>query len=319
MAFGISAGAAALIGGGLSAAGSIIGGSMASDASQNAADTQAASADRAAQLQNEQFNKQVELQAPFREAGLTAQNKLLDYMGLSAGAGGKYAKDFSMADYQADPGYAFRLSEGMKGLNATAAARGGLISGNALRAATQYGQDMGSQEYQNAFNRYQTNRSNQLNPLQSLMGSSQTATNAMGQAGQNYADQAGEAYMGAGNARASGYVGSANAWNQALGGASNALTQGIYANNIFGNNSNTLSGLQNTISNENLYNPSDRRLKTNIVKIGQYMNGLNKYSWTYLWGENATGAMADEVEKVIPEAVKVFFGFKHVNYALLGV
>jgi hypothetical protein len=198
---------------------------MGAKAAKSAARTQAASADYAAQLQQEQFDKQIELQAPFREAGLTAQNKLLDYMGLSAGAGGKYARDFSMADYQADPGYAFRLSEGMKGLNATAAARGGLISGNALRAATQYGQEMGSQEYQNAYNRYQTNRSNQLNPLQSLMGASQTATNAMGQAGQNYANQAGEAYMGAGNARASGYVGSANAWSNALGGANNALNQ----------------------------------------------------------------------------------------------
>jgi hypothetical protein len=130
-----------------------------------------------------------------------------------------------MADYQADPGYAFRLGEGMKGLNATAAARGGLISGNALRAATQYGQEMGSQEYQNAYNRYQTNRSNQLNPLQSLMGAGQTATNTMGQAGQNYANQAGEAYIGAGNARASGYVGSANAWSNAIGGANSALNQ----------------------------------------------------------------------------------------------
>lgn len=212
---------------------SLISGVMGSNAAGDAAATQAASADKAAALSHEEYLKNLELQAPFREAGLTAQNKLLDYMGLSAGAGGKYAKDFSMADYQADPGYAFRLSEGMKGLNATAAARGGLISGNALRAATQYGQDMGSQEYQNAYNRYQTNRSNQLNPLQSLMGASQTATNAMGQAGQNYATQAGDAYMGAGNARASGYVGSANAWNQALGGATNALTQQNMLNRMY--------------------------------------------------------------------------------------
>jgi hypothetical protein len=154
-------------------------------------------------------------------------------MGLSAGAGGKYARDFSMADYQADPGYAFRLGEGMKGLNATAAARGGLISGNALRAATQYGQEMGSQEYQNAYNRYQTNRSNQLNPLQSLMGAGQTATNTMGQAGQNYANQAGEAYIGAGNARASGYVGSANAWSNAIGNATNVYNQNQMINRMF--------------------------------------------------------------------------------------
>ena len=210
---------------GISVGGSVLGGVLGSKGAKSAAKTQAASADRAADLQHEEYLKNIELQAPFREAGLTAQNKLLDYMGLSKGAGGKYARDFSMADYQADPGYAFRLSEGMKGLNATAAARGGLISGNALRAATQYGQEMGSQEYQNAYNRYQTNRSNQLNPLQSLMGAGQTATNTMGQAGQNYANQAGEAYMGAGNARASGYVGSANAWSNAIGGAMNNYNQ----------------------------------------------------------------------------------------------
>ena len=204
---------------------SVVSGVMGAKASKKAANIQATSADRSADLQKEMYDKNVELQAPFREAGLTSQNKLLDYMGLSAGAGGKYARDFSMADYQADPGYAFRLSEGMKGLNATAAARGGLISGNALRAATQYGQEMGSQEYQNAYNRYQTNRSNQLNPLQSLMGAGQTATNTLGNAGQYYANQAGEAYMGAGNARASGYVGSANAWSNALGGVAGAANQ----------------------------------------------------------------------------------------------
>ena len=227
---------------GISAGGSIVGGLMGSKAAKSAARTQAASADYAAQLQQEQFDKQIELQAPFREAGLTAQNKLLDYMGLSPNAGGKYARDFSMADYQADPGYAFRLSEGMKGLNATAAARGGLISGNALRAATQYGQEMGSQEYQNAYNRYQTNRSNQLNPLQSLMGAGQTATNTMGQAGQNYANQAGEAYIGAGNARASGYVGSANAWSNAIGNATNVYNQNQMINRMFPQGGNVSDG-----------------------------------------------------------------------------
>jgi hypothetical protein len=94
---------------------------------------------------------------------------------------------------------------------------------------------MASQEYTNAFNRYQTNRANQLNPLQSLMGAGQTAAGNVANAGQNYANQAGEAYMGAGNARASGYVGSANAWNSALGGAANTLSQQNMLGNIFGN------------------------------------------------------------------------------------
>jgi hypothetical protein len=211
----------------------VVGGALSSSAANKASKRQAASADRAADLQQEQFEKQIELQAPFREAGLSAQNKLLDYMGLSKGAGGKYARDFGMQDFQQDPGYAFRMAEGMKALDRTAAARGGLLSGAALRGATRYGQEMGSQEYQNAFNRYQTNRANQLHPLQSLMGASQTATNAMGQAGQNYATNAGNAYMNAGNARASGYVGSANAWNSALGGATNYLTQNQMMNQMF--------------------------------------------------------------------------------------
>ena len=211
----------------------VIGGALSSNAANKASKRQAASADRAAQLQQEQFEKQIELQAPFREAGLTAQNKLLDYMGLAPGAGGKYTKDFSMQDFQQDPGYAFRMSEGMKALDRTAASRGGLLSGATLKGAQRFGQDLGSQEYQNAFNRYQTNRANQLNPLQSLMGASQTATNAMGTAGQNYANQAGNAYMNAGNARASGYVGSANAWNSALGNATNYLTQNQMMNQMF--------------------------------------------------------------------------------------
>jgi hypothetical protein len=206
---------------------------MASSAAKKAARTQAASADYAADLQKEQFDKQIELNAPFREAGLTSQNKLLDLMGLSPKAGGKYAKDFSMADFQADPGYAFRVSEGIKALDRTAASRGGLLSGAALRGATRYGQEMGSQEYTNAFNRYQTNRANQLNPLQSLMGAGQTAAGQVANAGQNYANQAGQNYMNAGNARASGYVGSANAWSNAIGNAYNQYNQNQMMNRIF--------------------------------------------------------------------------------------
>ena len=224
MAFGISAGAAALIGGGIAAAGSIIGGISGANAAESAANTQADAANRAADLQYKQWQEQQKLQAPFREAGLTAQNQLLNYLGLSPNAGGKYAGDFSMADFQQDPGYAFRLSEGTKALERTAAARGGLLSGSILKGTQRFGQDLASQEYTNAFNRYQVNRSNQINPLQSLMGSGQSATNVLGTAGQNYANQAGEAYMGAGNARASGYIGSANALSNAFGGVTNAFT-----------------------------------------------------------------------------------------------
>lgn len=188
---------------------------LGASSSRQAASQQADAADRAAQLQYDQWQQQRADQAPFREAGLTSQNRLMELMGIGGNAGaegyGKYGRDFSMQDFQQDPGYGFRLSEGLKGLDRQAAARGGLISGAALKAATRYGQDMGSQEYQNAFNRYQTNRSNQLNPLQSLMGAGQSATNQVGASGQQYANNAGQAYQNAGEARASGYMGQANA------------------------------------------------------------------------------------------------------------
>lgn len=230
----------------IGAAGSIAGGLMSSSAAGKAASTQAAAADRATQLQREMFDKQVELQAPFRTGGLTAQNRLMTLLGLSpteAAGGtlppglavnssspdyGKYARDFSMADYQADPGYAFRLKEGLKALDANAAMRGGLVSGAALKAASRFGQDYASNEYTNAFNRYQTNRSNQLQPLQSLMGVGQTATNQTGNAAGAYGAAAGSNALAAGNALASGQIGSANAWNSALSGVGKAFNSSTY-------------------------------------------------------------------------------------------
>ena len=65
---------------------------------------------------------------------------------------------------------------------------------------------------------------------------------------------------------------------------------------------------------------SDRRLKTNIKLIGKHDNGMNIYSWDYVWGEHSRGVMADEVEQIMPEAVVMHpTGFKMVNYSMLGL
>jgi hypothetical protein len=122
-----------------------------------------------------------------------------------------------MEQFQADPGYAFRMSEGMKGLERSAAARGGLLSGATLKGIQRFGQDLGSQEYTNAFNRYQTERNARLNPLQSLAGIGQTSTTQLGAAGQTMASNVGQAMGASAQARASGYMGGANALSGALG------------------------------------------------------------------------------------------------------
>lgn len=220
MTFGITAGQA------LMAGSAILGGVIAGSGAQSAASTQADAANRAADLQKQQFDKQMELQDPFRQAGLTGQNRLMEMLGLGGDTGaagyGKYARDFSMADYQADPGYAFRLKAGTDALRHQAAARGGLISGGTLKGMQDYAQGSASQEYGNAFNRYQTNRANQLQPLGSLMSSGQAAaSNQAGQAGQ-YGVNAGNMMMQAGQAIGAGQLGMANTLASGIGTAASA-------------------------------------------------------------------------------------------------
>ena len=214
---------------GVTAGATLVGGAMGSRASKKASQAQERAAAESTALQREMFERQIELQEPFRQAGMAGQNELMRLLGIGGDATragyGELARPFGMEQFQVEPGYGFRLSEGMKALDRTAAARGGLLSGATLKAAQRYGQDLASQEYQNAFNRYQIERAARLAPLQSLFGAGQTTAQQMGQAGQQFGAMAGENMMGGANARASGYVGAANAWNQALGGATNLYMQ----------------------------------------------------------------------------------------------
>jgi hypothetical protein len=303
----------------------LAGAAMSADASGRASRVQSEATERAANLQNEQYLKGIELQEPFRQAGLQGQNRLLTYLGIGGtpqyddtaynkalqeynaslsrldpsqfttggggGGGGYYTSSgdqeiyqggtggaggtFDQAGYDTaragivapdrekfrltsgdvndpnfgkyataeytpemfakgiDPGYQFRLSEGMKGLERSAAARGGLLSGGTLKGIQRYGQDMASTEYQNAFNRYQAERTGTLNPYQSLAGVGQSTANTLGTMGMNYANQVGELYQGGANARASGYMGQANAISGAIGNISNQYYQNQLMNRVF--------------------------------------------------------------------------------------
>jgi predicted phage gp36 major capsid-like protein len=170
--------------------------------SKNAADKQSAAAQRAADLQREQFDITNEQQRPWREAGgraLTKLESMAEY------------KPFDMATFQQDPSYQFRLDQGTKALERSAAARGGLVSGNTGGALTNYGQNAASQEYQNAFNRYQTERNASLAPYMTLAGYGTNANALSAQAGQNYANNAGNFLTGGAAAQAAGGIGMANA------------------------------------------------------------------------------------------------------------
>jgi hypothetical protein len=127
-------------------------------------------------------------------------------------------RSFGAEDFQADPGYAFRMAEGQKALERSAAARGGLQGGGFAKALTRYNQDQASNEFQNAYNRFNNDKSNRFNRLSAIAGMGQTANNQLGQAGQSYANNAGQNYMGAANAQGAAGIAGANAWNGALSG-----------------------------------------------------------------------------------------------------
>jgi hypothetical protein len=175
---------------------------------KKAGDVQAGAMDRASQLQYQQYQEDVARQKPFYDVGVNALPELVE--------ASKY-QPFTMDKFQADPGYAFRLGEGTKALERSAAARGGLLSGGTGKALQRFGQEFGSQEYTNAFNRYQAERQARLGPLQSLTGMGQTTAQQLGGAGQNMATNVGNNMGSAAAARASGYVGTANALTGGLG------------------------------------------------------------------------------------------------------
>jgi len=147
---------------------------------------------------------------------------------------------------QNDPGYQFRLAEGQKALERSAAAKGGLLSGGTAKALDRYGQDYASGEYGNVYNRalgeyqqnyniFQQNQSNLYNRLSGLAGLGQVSAGQLNSAGQNYSNNAGNLLIGGANAqaaglnnaasaRASGYIGGTNATTGALSGLGNLAT-----------------------------------------------------------------------------------------------
>lgn len=271
----MSFGAVAAIGGAL----------IGADAAGDAADSQSEAAARTDATNRYIFDTQVDLQEPFRNAGVQANNRLAYLLGLGkqdgssevdstyqemlrkaeadhrkvygvgwegaaagdvqrdkdkllalaranapqGGSGGEFGslmRNFGMQDFEADPGYQFRMSEGMRGVEGSAAARGGLLSGAAQKAIQKYGQGLASQEYGNAYQRYNADQTNQYNRLAGLVNSGQGATNQVSNAAGQYGAATASNNAALGNAQAAGAIGQANAWNQGIGTA-----LGSYQNN----------------------------------------------------------------------------------------
>lgn len=218
--------AAATAGGGLlnslapfvGPAASLAGGLIASNAARDAASTQADATREAQNVLERIFNRTVELNEPFRQAGVDSVNALKLGMGMTPGTNSGWAtRDFGMSDFDNDPGRQYRYDQANKALERSAAARGGALSGRAVQEAMRVNSDLASQEYGNSYNRYQINRGNKLDPLYRMAGYGQSATQTLSNAGQNYGNQQAGLITDRGAATAAGRVGSANALNSAIG------------------------------------------------------------------------------------------------------
>jgi len=205
---------------------------------------------------------------PWRQAGTQA----LDQM-----QGSEYMQDFNMSNFVADPGYQFRMAEGTKALERSAAARGGLMGGGTMKALAGYGQNLASEEYNNAYNRFNADRDRRFNRLSSLAGVGQTATTQTNAAGQNYANSTSQNSIALGNAAAGAAAANSNNTNNLIG-------QGLMAGAMF----------------------CDVRLKTEIkpvsaAELAEMKRHLRAYKFKYKEAKHGQGdfigVMAQDLEK----------------------
>jgi hypothetical protein len=183
----------------------LLGAAVSSNASNNAISAQKDAAKSANKTQLYMFEQQRKDLEPWREAGVGAIDSLK-------------ANNF-MENWQQDPGYDFRMKEGAKALEMSAAARGGLNTGRTLKDLTRFGQDYGSQEYGNVYNR-------EFNRLSSLAGFGNNANQGLQQASMNYGNNLANTQLGLGNAIGAANIAQSNQMTNLLG-------QGVTAYSLY--------------------------------------------------------------------------------------
>lgn len=174
---------------------------------RSAADKQSAATQQANQFQQQAWDQQQKNLAPWQQAGTQALSQMSDP---------SLSKQFGMSDFQADPSYQFRMAQGQKAIERSAAARGGLQSSGTLQAENKFGQDLASQEYQNAYNRFTGNQQQRFGQLSTLANMGQGAVSGLNQYGANNAQVMGGNVMGSATAQGQADIAVGNAANQGI-------------------------------------------------------------------------------------------------------
>jgi hypothetical protein len=206
----------------LTAAGAIGGSIISGNAARSAANASAAGDAAAIAEQRREYDQTRKDQMPWLTTGGSALGQLARIYGLDYvdSSGNKQTGNGQMAtgDFYKSPDYNFRMSEGIKGLDASAAANGYLDSGATRKAAIKYAGNLASGEFNNYANR-----------LAGLAGVGQTAATNDAQAGQHYADSYANLVTNAANTRASSYLAAGQA-NSNLASTLAGIGSGLIAN-----------------------------------------------------------------------------------------
>lgn len=228
---------------------SLIGDVVGSNAASKAAAAQAGAAQQAQQLEQNNANQALGLQ---KAAGQQAQSNLSPYQQAGTQA---LSKLNSLQPFQAPtatqaaatPGYQFQLQQGIKALQISAAARGGLLTGGTSKAINDYAQGTAASNYGNTYNQalqaYQTNTGNQFqlagmgqNASTNLSSLQQQNANAGGGILENSAQQQAQQLNNAGAARASGYAAQGNILGNGISSIGNLAANYIPNLNFGGGN-----------------------------------------------------------------------------------
>lgn len=170
--------------------------------------------------------------APYQQAGQQGVNQITQNMPY-------LTHQFDVNDLNSNlaPNYQFMLGQGQMANQRAANVGGGALSGNTLTGLNRYTQDYAGNAYQNAFNNYNTQRSNIYNTLSNIAGMGQTA-NAQGiGAGNTYGQNVTNLNTGLAAAQAGANVGQAQNTANTLSNIGNAATLA------------TLLGQSNAVSN----------------------------------------------------------------------
>jgi hypothetical protein len=237
--------------------GSLISSNSASDAASTAAEASGRASDASVGEQRRQFDINQANQQPFLTAGTSAVKRL----GTGVETGGEFGS-YTPFNFQydpaTDPGYGFRMSEGMDALNRSMAAKGLGVSGMGIRGAQAFGQGLAAGSIKDAFDMYTTRynannlaQNNLYNRLAGVAGTGQTSANQVGTAGANMASNIGNAYMTSAANTGNAAMSAAGIRNSAYGGAANVLGRlyGNYGQNQYA----TGQQLSNQYGSSNVY------------------------------------------------------------------